>query len=144
MHFALQIYEKDADELFPKILAMSHMLPPVIEVIKMNSQKAKFLYEVKLKNWNLARSKIITLNLLQVYAKSVSIPNSFGFEIRAAYGISNSLNHEQPVYLYILSNKALAEVKTLRRILRFIGYTGKFVHFTKLGCIGGFTVRKTK
>ena len=105
---------------------MSHTLPPVLEVIKMNSRKAKFLYEVKLKNWNLARSKIITLNLLQVYGKNILIPNSFDFEMRTAYGIDKVLDHQQAVYLYILSNKALPDVKTLRRILRFIGYTGFF------------------
>ena len=124
----LQIYEKDAHELFPKILAMSQSLPPVIEVVKMNSKKAKFLYEVKLKDWDIARSKIPVLKVIQVYIRGscANIPISFGQEIRAMFDVYNSADCEKFVYLHIQCNKALSDVKTVRRILRFIGFTGVF------------------
>ena len=103
---------------------MSHGLPPVIEVVKKNAKKAKFSHEVKLKDWRLARSKIPILKLLQVYTRNVNVLTNFGYEIRLACDIYNGTDCNQIVYLYIHSNKAISDVKTLRKILRFIGFTG--------------------
>ena len=124
----MQIYEDDADDLFPEILAMCHTLPPVVEVVKMNSKKAKFSYEIKFKDWYAVRRQIFALKLIQVYARGAgNIAVSCGYEIRALYDVYKDRDCQKIVYLYLNCKKALPDVQTLRRILRFIGFTGWFL-----------------